>query len=25
MRLKTFYVESVGYRWSDPEKFQDGL
>ena len=25
MRLKPFYVESVGYRWSDPAKFQEGL
>jgi hypothetical protein len=25
MRLKPFYAESVGYRWSDPAKFQEGL
>jgi hypothetical protein len=25
LRLKPFYVESVGYRWSDPGKFQEGL
>jgi hypothetical protein len=25
MRLKPFYVESVGYRWSDTGKFQEGL
>ena len=25
MRLKPFYVESVGYRWSDPRAFQEGL
>ena len=24
-RLKPFYVESVGYRWSDTPKFQEGL
>jgi thiol-disulfide isomerase/thioredoxin len=24
-RLRPFYVESVGYRWSDPPTFQEGL